>query len=498
MIYKNTNVHLDINSQIKRSISANIQFSTQDIDTAKLTFSLTKDGAPLPISRATHGKLFMRFADGSKFYVNTEVKDALEGVIFYVLTPDQVTHYGTVQAELYVNYNNGQSLSVHKFSFEIDRALVDQDIAPVAEYYVQDFESLKAVIQEMADDAEQILTELQAKFETLDNIETKAGAQEKADAAEAGAKSYTDEHAAKTDNPHKVTKAQVGLSNVDNVKQAAKTDLDNHVGNTENPHAVTKAQVGLSNVDNVKQASKSEFDTHTADNVRHITAAERTKWNAGQLVKATNDDGGAFVSVGDADDFYTKITQAGKRFGTFYSTGSATNAPSTNPTRGFFHMTAVDSNGVGTVGYAVAVDQQNKMYSNYLDSSQGWKGWNRVLTNADAAVNWQTPTLLNGWRQYDTEQKVRFSKNAFGEVEIAGAIKGGTLGFEVSAFQLPEGFRPSQPSHFIGVASSAGMGSAPQFHRTLVDTDGKVCVQYCSNTVNPNEFISFGFKFRTT
>ncbi|MEC1645640.1 phage baseplate upper protein, partial [Bacillus halotolerans] len=215
MIYKKTAVHFDVNAQMKRSISANIQFSTQDIGTAKLSFNLTKDGVPLPISQATHGKLFMRFADGSKFYVNTEVHDALGGAIFYVLTPEQITHFGTVQAELYVNYDNGQKLSVHKFSFEIDRALVDQDIVPVAEYYIDDFESLKAVIQEMADDAERVLAELQKKFENLDNIETKEGAQEKADAAEADAKTYTDEHAAKIDNPHKVTKSQVGLSNVD-------------------------------------------------------------------------------------------------------------------------------------------------------------------------------------------------------------------------------------------------------------------------------------------
>ncbi|MEJ9347296.1 phage baseplate upper protein, partial [Bacillus licheniformis] len=291
MIYKDTNVHFSINSQIKRSIAANIQFSTQDIDTAKLTFSLTKDGIPLPISQATHGKLFMRFADGSKFYVNTEVQDALGGVIFYVLKPDQVTHYGTVQAELYVNYDNGQKLSVHKFSFEIDRALVDQDIVPVGEYYIEDFEDLKAVIVEMSDEAELMLTELQKKFETLDSIETKEGAQEKADAAEAHAKAYTDAHAAKTDNPHKVTKAQVGLSNVDNVKQASKTEFDSHANNKSNPHAVTKAQVGLANVDNVKQAAKTDFDAHTADNVRHITADERTKWNKGQLYKLTQDNG---------------------------------------------------------------------------------------------------------------------------------------------------------------------------------------------------------------
>ena len=48
-------------------------------------------------------------------------------------------------------------------------------------------------------------------------------------------------HVSDTNNPHGVTKAQVGLSNVDNVKQAPYT----HVSDKANPHGVTKAQVGL-------------------------------------------------------------------------------------------------------------------------------------------------------------------------------------------------------------------------------------------------------------
>ena len=42
----------------------------------------------------------------------------------------------------------------------------------------------------------------------------------------------------------------------------------------------TASEVGLANVDNVKQASKTEFDSHNSDAVKHITAAERTAWNA--------------------------------------------------------------------------------------------------------------------------------------------------------------------------------------------------------------------------
>nr|WP_229078720.1 phage baseplate upper protein [Bacillus paralicheniformis] len=574
MIYKNTAVHFDVNAQVKRSVSANIQFSTQDIGTAKLSFNLTKDGVPLPISKATHAKLFMKFTDGSQVYVNTEVEDALKGAIFYVLKPEQVKHYGTVQAELYVNYDNGQKLSVHKFSFEIDRALVDQGIAPVAEYYIDDFESLKAAVQEMADDAERVIAELQKKFENLDNIETKEGAQEKADAAEAGAKAYADEHAAKIDNPHKVTKAQVGLSNVDNVKQAAKTD----------------------------------FDAHTADNVRHITADERSKWNGGQLFKITGDDGQPLVYINATDDFHELLPKY-KGFVHFASHPNAVNGPGV-AVRGFWncnlagthgqiiafdnsnrtfrksisngnwsewevletqsgsqakvdahannktvHVTAAErtkwnnaqlykltqdngeriripdgtdlltlpsgfyygvsnkvlnspepnavewfhydilTNGTTRKTIVVTATANPKRWFGTIHTNGAFKGWQRFITDADASVTWQSPALLNGWKQYGTH-KVQFSKNAFGEVEIIGSITGGTIGFDVPAFTLPAGYRPIQMTHFIGVASSIGTGSAPQFHRTQINTDGKVYIQSCSNTTNPNEFITFGFKFK--
>lgn len=59
-------------------------------------------------------------------------------------------------------------------------------------------------------------------------------------------------HIASKANPHEVTKTQVGLSNVDNVKQAPYT----HVSDKANPHGVTKAQVGLGNVDNTSDANK--------------------------------------------------------------------------------------------------------------------------------------------------------------------------------------------------------------------------------------------------
>lgn len=84
-------------------------------------------------------------------------------------------------------------------------------------------------------------------------------------------------HLANKNNPHNVTKEQVGLSNVDNTsdinkpvsttqaeaiadaKKAgtdAQSSIDAHASRTDNPHTVTKAQVGLDNVDNTSDANK--------------------------------------------------------------------------------------------------------------------------------------------------------------------------------------------------------------------------------------------------
>lgn len=79
-------------------------------------------------------------------------------------------------------------------------------------------------------------------------------------------------HIGNTSNPHKVTKAQVGLSNVQNLAPAdmpvstaqataiadakaagtkAQTDLNAHANRRDNPHNVTRAQLGLATTDQV-------------------------------------------------------------------------------------------------------------------------------------------------------------------------------------------------------------------------------------------------------
>lgn len=59
----------------------------------------------------------------------------------------------------------------------------------------------------------------------------------------------------------------------------AQNKVNAHASLTNNPHNVTKAQIGLGNVDNVKQATKTEFDSHVGDNSKHVSDNERKNWN---------------------------------------------------------------------------------------------------------------------------------------------------------------------------------------------------------------------------
>lgn len=93
-------------------------------------------------------------------------------------------------------------------------------------------------------------------------------------------------------NPHGVTKTQVGLGNVTNVEQASKQEFNAHATNSNNPHNVTKSQVGLANVTNVEQASKTDFDAHARDTTKHITQQERTSWNSKADGRALTDHTG--------------------------------------------------------------------------------------------------------------------------------------------------------------------------------------------------------------
>ena len=136
------------------------------------------------------------------------------------------------------------------------------------------------------------------------------------------------EHIEDTNNPHAVTKEQVGLGNVDNTSDANKpistatqaaldakaneSDLTAHTTNTSNPHNVTKAQVGLGNVDNTSDLNKPiSTATQAALDGKQATISDLETIRSGAALGATAVQPGDLATVattGSYNDLTNKPT----------------------------------------------------------------------------------------------------------------------------------------------------------------------------------------------
>ncbi|MDI6547282.1 phage baseplate upper protein [Bacillus subtilis] len=299
-MYKDANVTYDINSRRSDGRATNIQFMTQDTGSAKLSFSFTKDGVPLPLS-AVDAKIVLLYPDGSFYKRSLTLVDKVNGKAEYILSDAELKHPGIVKAELKLYYTNGQALATSFFTFTISKTLEDQNIVPTAEYYIDDFETLRDGINQTVDEISRTIEELCEKFADLEAIETKEGAQIKADAAEKNAKDYTDEHA--NDQTKHITAKERETWNAKETPSGAQgkvnahaADLDLHLvaGERDNWNAKETPDGAQRKVDfhenkteiHVTSEEKSswndvisQFRAHNYNQERHTSAIERAKWN---------------------------------------------------------------------------------------------------------------------------------------------------------------------------------------------------------------------------
>lgn len=207
-------------------------------------------------------------------------------------------------------------------------------------------------------------------------------------------------HATNRNNPHGVTKSQVGLANVTNVEQASKADFDahsrdttkhitqqertywngkadgraltDHTGNRSNPHGVTKAQVGLGNVANVEQASKSEFNSHSQNSTIHVSSVDKNRWNNAQLTKLTNDNGSAKTATGNWNNY----VESG-----MYTGAGLANSPKGSRSPLYVTVTKIDGQNV----MQQAVDNMNTFTAVRTKVNGVWGSW-QVLPRLDLKV----------------------------------------------------------------------------------------------------------------
>ncbi|WP_333980578.1 hypothetical protein [Bacillus pumilus] len=202
-------------------------------------------------------------------------------------------------------------------------------------------------------------------------------------------------------------------------KDSQKYVLTVHFDDQNNPHKVTKNQIGLDKVDNVKQASEVEFLAHKKDTELHVTADKQKSWDAKettsgsqskadaalqkskdfvsgfQKMKITTDTGMPLLSLKDTSiSILDSVINNGLGQGTFYAIAGSKDLPNNRSFRGFFHMTD-STNGKASFGWVYATDYLNNIYTNYLNNSI-WSGWKRLLTDQDAITEAEKDKWNNG------------------------------------------------------------------------------------------------------
>jgi len=231
-------------------------------------------------------------------------------------------------------------------------------------------------------------------------------------------------HELDTNNPHDVTKTQIGLSNVDNTSDLDKPistltqtalnlkaddlDLTTHTTNTSNPHGVTKSQIGLANVVNVDTSVTTNITDTTTK--RFVSDTEKTMWG----IQKNERPGITWTSVSiEANEWrgcalgnglFVAVARTGTRR-VIYSKDAITWTPVEVPLNswtsitfgnGRFVVVAMDGtnrvmhsvDGINWISVAVELNSWLSVtYNNGLFVAIAMDGINRVMYSVDG-INW--------------------------------------------------------------------------------------------------------------
>lgn len=229
------------------------------------------------------------------------------------------------------------------------------------------------------------------------------------------------DHLTDTDNPHNVTKAQVGLGNVDNTSDQDKPvstaqaqainevaeDLAEHAEDTNNPHHVSKAQVGLGNVDNTSDADKP-ISTATATALEGKVDKVAGKglstedYTSDEKYKLQQIEGGAQVNV---------IEQVKVEGNALAPSGKAVNV-----TKAGLGLDQVDntSDMNKPVSHAMHAELQGKM--NIVSGSIYSEG---EVAYIDRFGQAQATGIKRGYMELTDEKKLLDWKSTYGNLDLA-------------------------------------------------------------------------------
>lgn len=282
---------------LKPISNTGVGFYNLDINTAVLTFQVSKNGNPLLISgENTHSYAYFKSDNGSVSGVlDLEYKDPLNGIVTITLPTDflQASSGSTVTGQMYITVNKWTSTPNDKsdtavlseFTFTVKDALINTISGETKIEYIRMFDVLKQQIQQRVHDIEEAIANGE-DYVTEMKMTLESGKKELKDIVE---RSKTDVQ----------TTAEQAITNVNTTKDNAVTKISDlseetvlHVKNTAD--AAVQNVTGFSNdaIEHV-DSKLEEFDQTIADNGFLTPDAfdeelDSLDW---QKYKLTNDDG---------------------------------------------------------------------------------------------------------------------------------------------------------------------------------------------------------------
>ena len=227
---------------------------------------------------------------------------------------------------------------------------------------------------------------------------------------------------------------------------AKKTDFDDHVGNTSNPHRVTKAQVGLGNVDNVSVQNMAPTFTQ-ATTASNISSGEKLPTLFGKIAKGLSD---LITHLSNfSNPHRVTISQIGAAAANHTHSTSAINSGTLSIARG----------GTGASTPSAACDALGAMWQNFgADPETGKRDYGRMISSG-LLIQWGDCGAPRGdTNAYEVTLPLAFKSTSsyvvMATVEGAGSSTDVTIRVERTAANkfTARCFNNGTPTHTIGAS----------------------------------------------
>ena len=412
----------------------NVHCSQDDADSRNILITLSDNGKSYNIPSEVRIFLKISKPDNTYVYIDEDDADHLfrndDGTISIILSEQATCVPGICEAELQF-ITPKETISTRKFNIIVKKSVInDEEIESVIESniiqkmirHLIDFMNPHKVNKEQVGlgNVPNVTTNDQTptyeeaeEFENISSGEKLSiafGKIQKAISSLLG-------HINNFDNPHKTTKSQIQLGNVDNTSDVDKpvsmaqqkaidgayansnkytdqkiADLINGAPETmdtlkEVADAIEKNKSVVEALDKSigTKANQNELDTHTGNDTIHITSDERTKWNDANNKKHTHSN--KSVLDGITSELVQKWTETSSS-----SVTGIKGAKETSYRRGNVNLTPVD---IGA--YAIeAIDEMMKKVSIPLSQELAVVGTEDDQLIVEESSGWQTVNYLEG------------------------------------------------------------------------------------------------------